>query len=68
MNNSETWYKDLFIDNIKVAFKIDTGANINVLPLKCININSQQKIEHTKIKLYVFGGTCIEGIGKINLS
>jgi len=29
VNKSETWYKDLFIDKVRLAFKIDTGANIN---------------------------------------
>jgi len=33
VNNNETWYKDFTIDNVKVTFKIDTGANVNVLPL-----------------------------------
>lgn len=41
MNNSETWYKELFIDNVKVVFKTNTETNINVLPLEYININSQ---------------------------
>lgn len=68
MNNNETWYKDLLIDKVKVTFKIDTGANINVLPLDYINKNNQKEINQSKIKLYAFGGTCIEAIGKINLN
>lgn len=44
MNNGETWYKELTINNIKVAFKIDTSTNINVLPIQCINKNIKQKI------------------------
>lgn len=59
MSNNETWFKDLTIDKVKVTFKIDTGANINVLPLYYIDKNNQKEINQRKIKLYVFGGTCI---------
>lgn len=69
MNDDETQYKKLTINNIKEAFKIDTGTNINVLPIQFINKNIEQKIERKIIKLYAFGGTYIKVIGKeVNLN
>lgn len=69
INGGETWYKELTINNIKVAFKIDTDTNINVLPIKFINKNIKQKIEQKIIKLYAFEGTYIKVIGKeVNLN
>lgn len=38
---NKTWYKDLKLDNIKITFTIDTGVNINVLPLYYIDKNKQ---------------------------
>lgn len=70
MSNNEIWYKDLLIDKVKVTFKINTGTNINILlnTLYYIDKNNQEEINQSKIKLYAFGGTCIEAIGKINLN
>lgn len=66
-NGTETWYKDLTVDSVKVKFKIDTGANVNVLPLYYIDKNKQKEIKQSKIKLYAFGGTSIDALGKIQL-
>jgi len=68
VTNNEKWYKDLTINNVKVTFKIDTGANVNVLPLCYIDKNHQKEIKQSEIKLYAFGGTSIEALGKINLN
>jgi len=55
------------IDNVKVTFKIDTGANVNVFSLCYIDKSKQKEIKQSKIKLYAFGGTSIEALGKIYL-
>lgn len=60
----EIWYTELTVENIKVAFKIETGKNINLLPIKYINKNIEQKI----IKLYIFGIIRLEAIGNVNLN
>lgn len=39
------------LDNVKITFKIDTGASINVLPLHYLDKNKQQEIKYVKIKL-----------------
>lgn len=49
VSNNETLYKDLTIDNVKITFKIDTGSNVNVLPLCYIDKNKQKEIEQVKL-------------------
>jgi len=51
MSNNEIWYKDLTIVNIKVTFKIDTGANVNVLPLCYIDKNNQKEVKLNYMRL-----------------
>lgn len=67
MNNGKTQYNELTIANFKVSFKIDTSANINVLPIKYINKNIEQEIEQKIVKLYALGGICKEAIAKHKL-
>lgn len=58
-----TWNKDLYVQNIGrvITFKLDTGAQKNVIPYKLLTANV--KIKKTNIKLTSYTGQEIKVIG-----
>ncbi|XP_060873973.1 uncharacterized protein K02A2.6-like [Metopolophium dirhodum] len=66
-NSDKDWIVKLKTNGTEIRYKIDTGAQANVLPseiLKCIN--PQVLIEPTKAKLSTFDGNNIKVLGKLN--
>lgn len=63
------WMENAEIENVKVQFKIDTGAQANVLPLslykKCFE--TKQSLTNSSVKLSGYGGAHIPVSGEINL-
>lgn len=46
------WRETIKINNKEIHFKIDTGAECNVLPLEDYNKLSRVKLEKTNSKIY----------------
>ncbi|GBN05281.1 hypothetical protein AVEN_90695-1 [Araneus ventricosus] len=62
------WAKKIQICNHEIDFKLDTGAQISVLPLHIFSIfNNDLKMETTNIVLEAYGGYKLRPVGMINL-
>ena len=56
------------INNVKVNFKIDTGAQVNLLPIRYYDeMNKKTKIKKTKITLYAYNKSKIPSHGEISV-
>lgn len=63
-----TWSESIQINGKKITFKIDTGAQINVMPVNVFKrICTDDELHETSIKLKAFGGQKIKPIGKCSL-
>lgn len=70
IKNNE-WVLPLRVENKRVDFKCDTGAQVNVLSLKDLKKivdDDTPKWSETKVVLEAFGGTHIYPLGKIKLN
>lgn len=66
-NSKNAWYKTLLLNNKeKVLFKIDTGAESNILPYEIYEKmkESDLTLESTNTVLVAFGGSEIKPLGK----
>lgn len=62
------WIERVNIENQNVAFKIDTGAEMNVMPLNVFRrLNSNVRTQPANIKLRAFGGQRIVPKGMCSL-
>ncbi|KAL1448662.1 hypothetical protein WDU94_005557 [Cyamophila willieti] len=69
-STTNKWYERIEVQNKIVDFKIDTGAQTNVIPLSLFNSlpqDIQMKLQETPIRLQVYGGFVIKPVGIINL-
>lgn len=67
-NNSadSSWLEKIKIDNYLIEFKLDTGADVNVIPLKIFNLikkSKSYKLKPISIQLEAYGGFQIKPIG-----
>ncbi|KAL4713683.1 hypothetical protein ACJJTC_004214 [Scirpophaga incertulas] len=66
------WLESLDVENKRIIFKCDTGAQINVLGIndlkKIVDDDRRIKLSETKIMIEVFGGTKIVPLGKVKLN
>ncbi|GBO41607.1 Transposon Ty3-G Gag-Pol polyprotein [Araneus ventricosus] len=63
------WNKTLIIEGQPVTLKLDTGAEVNVLPLSIFNLfKSQSKMRKCNVVLKAFGGATIKPVGSISLN
>lgn len=66
--DSTRWFERVRIQNLDVAFKIDTGAEMNVLPLHVYRrLNLNVELQPAKITLRAFGGQQIAPMGMCSL-
>lgn len=71
INVKKSWVKHLnFVDykNKKIAFKIDTGAECNVLPIDYCKKLGIKEIKSSNIILKTYRGEKIKTLGKVNLN
>nr|CAH7714152.1 unnamed protein product [Callosobruchus chinensis] len=62
------WEENLFIENRKVKVRLDTGADVNIIPLKIFKfINKQFKVRPVQYMLKAFEGSSAKPIGVTNL-
>lgn len=65
---SKSWVEKVKLEDKYVNFKIDTGAEVNILPYKIFKrINQQFKIQKTKNRLEVYGGGKMIPFGIVSL-
>ncbi|XP_018359748.1 PREDICTED: uncharacterized protein K02A2.6-like [Trachymyrmex cornetzi] len=63
------WFENVKLENKIIKFKLDTGAQVNILPEKIFNsLNSMNtKLEKTNIILEAYGGQKFKPSGKVRL-
>lgn len=62
------WFKKINVNGIEVNFKMDTGAEINCLPIKYVKkMNLNNKIVKSNIRLYAYNNEEVKTHGKIVL-
>ncbi|XP_029348394.1 uncharacterized protein LOC103308315, partial [Acyrthosiphon pisum] len=68
-NAAVQWYEELQVQGKMIQFKLDTGAEANVIPLSVLNAVGLTPItvNRCKEKLVNYSGTDINALGKINL-
>ncbi len=57
--NGEDWMVTIKLNGHKTKFKIDTGAQCNIIP-QSIHAQSCYKIEKSKARLVTYGGQCLK--------
>ena len=64
---SREWSATITINAHRVAFKIDTGAQCNVMSSKMYNLVSRQPLRKSNAKLIAFGGHRLNSLGRVTL-
>lgn len=69
-SREDIWTQDVEINNHKINFKLDTGAQVNVLPFKTFKkiVGKDQLLRESRGLLEAFGGEKIKPLGNIKLS
>lgn len=68
-SNVYPWLETVAVEENDVSFKIDTGAEINVIPVHVLKrLGRRIKIKGTSTKLRAFGGQKVDPIGMCYLS
>ena len=64
-STNKAWYEEILMDrNKRIKFKLDTGAQVNILPFYMFKLlNKDKNIVSTNVKLESFGGFRINPIG-----
>lgn len=66
--SSKEWIYPVYIEDKCINMKIDTGSEVNILPIDIIKkVNKRYKINPTNIVLEAYGGYKIKPIGMLNL-
>lgn len=66
--NASEWFVDAKINKSKVRFKIDSGAQCNVIPSTVCSKAGIKKLHRSKAKLVSYTGHSIKTIGKADIS
>ena len=62
------WLSTVETKGGNITFKLDTGAEANVIPIEVFNqLTNRPKVHPTKTKLTAYGGTTIKLLGKCTL-
>lgn len=68
--NKTIWRETIKINGKAVEFKIDTGSEINIIPLevyKSVAQSGNQQMRQTRTLLQAYGGSKIKPVGKVSL-
>uniref|UniRef100_A0A8D8W7X3 Peptidase A2 domain-containing protein n=1 Tax=Cacopsylla melanoneura TaxID=428564 RepID=A0A8D8W7X3_9HEMI len=68
--NTEKWYQKFNFKNTSIDFKLDSGADINVLPLNLVKIITPKlmnKLVPSKTKAETYGGHKLRILGTVEL-
>ncbi|KAK3930828.1 hypothetical protein KUF71_024185 [Frankliniella fusca] len=66
---SKSWFEIVHYNDIKIQFKMDTGAEVNIMPKKVLDkiFDNNYKVRPTSIILEAFGGNLLRPMGTITL-
>lgn len=68
-NNVNGWFKNILINNYDVNFKLDTGSDIDILPLSLFNnIKKNEIVEQINYKIQAYGGYVIKFVGAVEMN
>ncbi|VVC25085.1 Aspartic peptidase domain,Zinc finger, CCHC-type [Cinara cedri] len=66
-DNNNIWLEKVKINDINTEVKIDTGAQLNVMPNKFYK-KLKTEIKNSKVVIKVFDGTIIKSLGKVQVA
>lgn len=62
------WLEVVRVNGMEVRFKVDTGAEVNIIPLRVIEkMGCSKEVKKTNVVLEAFGGFKIKPVGKVEL-
>lgn len=64
INENKVWVENIKIGNKIVKFKLDSGADINVLPNETFQLLGHTNLEKIEAKIQAYGGATLETVGK----
>ena len=76
-SRDKSWYSEIRVDNMPIRFKLDTGAEANVLPLKTFKSMKRKvrcerrehlQLQPTKTVLVAYGGMRLRPEGLLTLT
>lgn len=63
------WFKNVLINNYNVNFKLDTGSDIDILPLSLFNnIKRNEIVGQINYKIQAYGGYVIKFVGAVKMN
>ncbi|KAL1460274.1 hypothetical protein WDU94_012195 [Cyamophila willieti] len=63
-----SWYETILIENIKIPFKLDTGADVNVLPYSnYLQLKNRYPVMPSNVVVKAYGGMRLKNLGYIRL-
>ena len=67
-DNTNSWDAQLKSNGTFVKYKLDTGAQVNVIPFKTLSgLRIQPKIHHSQVQLTAYNGTSIPVQGQCTI-
>lgn len=67
-NKTSAWIESLKVEGEIIKFKLDTGSEVNIIPLKIFKtIRKELSLIPTDFKLETYGGFKIKPMGSVNL-
>lgn len=66
----KNWFENIVVENCNISFKLDTGSDVNVIPVKIFSNLSlkNKKLSECNITLRAYGGSQIKPLGIICLN
>ena len=56
-NNNDSWIVPLLVHNVMIPMKLDTGSDVNILPLADFNsLQNIPNLRQTQVKLTAYNG------------
>lgn len=67
IGTSNTWTDNVKINELNVEIKLDTGAQLNVMPIEMYKKIKSAQLEKSEVVIKTFGGFTMKSQGKINV-
>ena len=64
-SNEDAWFTKVNVNGVSVKFKLDTGAEVSLIPKQMLQKIHKGPIRPTKTHLTAFGGNVLTPLGKI---
>ena len=64
-SSKDAWFTKVNVNGTSVRFKLDTGAEVNLIPQQMLRKIHRGPVRSTKIRLTAFGGDVLTPVGKI---